>query len=102
MNEITSYNRVGTEPHRSYYIPFDVSDTAKEIYGIIDRRSSSRFISLDGKWQIKELVSPYNFDVNAELSEEITVPSSVQLHGYDRIQYINTRYPIPVMPPHVP
>ena len=102
MNEITSYNRVGTEPHRSYYIPFDVSDTAKEIYGIIDRSSSSRFISLDGKWQIKEIVSPDCFDVNAKLDEEITVPSSVQLHGYDRIQYINTRYPIPVMPPHVP
>ena len=54
MNEITSYKRIGTEPHRSYYIPFDYSDTTEEIYGITDRRSSSRFISLDGKWQIKD------------------------------------------------
>ena len=36
------------------------------------------------------------------LDETIPVPSCVQMHGYDHIQYLNTRYPFPVMLPHLP
>ena len=102
MKEFESFDRVGTTPHRSYYIPFGENDTVREKYGIIDRWSSSRFMSLDGMWQIAEHKYPDEFDVLAELTEEIDVPSSVQMKGYDRIQYLNTRYPFPVMPPYVP
>ncbi len=102
MNEINSFERIGTEPHRSYYIPFDVRDNVKFKYGITDRTSSSRFLSLDGLWQIREHNNFDTFDVNEELDSTIPVPSCVQMHGYDHIQYINSRYPFPVIFPHLP
>ncbi len=102
MKEYESYERIGVEAARAYYIPFDENDELRYIHGIIDRSSSSEFISLDGIWQIGQHSSPDKFDLNERLCSEIPVPSCVQMHGYDRIQYINTRYPIPVMPPYVP
>ena len=102
MREFERFERIGTLPHRSYYIPFSPSDDIKEKCGIIDRESSSRFTSLDGVWQIKKCCGVDDFDVECELCEKIDVPSSVQLRGYDQIQYLNTRYPFPVMPPYVP
>ncbi len=102
MKEIQKFERIGTMPHRSYYIPFGEDDTIQSKYGIIDRVSSSRFTSLDGMWKIKQHVHVEDFDVNEELEELIPVPSCVQMHGYDQIQYINARYPFPVIPPYVP
>ena len=100
--EFEKFERIGVEPHRSYYIPFNKSDKLKRKYRIIDRTSSSRFISLDGVWQIKEHSRVFDIDVNEELSSAIPVPSCVQMHGYDSIQYINYRYPFPVIFPKVP
>jgi len=102
MKEIEKFDRIGTTPHRSYYIPFAPDDTVKTIHGILDRTSSSRFTSLDGVWQIKQHDHADDFDVNEKLDESIPVPSCVQMHGYDQIQYINVRYPFPVMLPHLP
>ncbi|MBQ2712858.1 MAG: hypothetical protein IJF71_05705 [Clostridia bacterium] len=102
MKEYESFARIGTMPHRSYYIPFAEEDEVRTQYGITDRDSSSRFLSLDGVWQIKAHSHVEDFDVSEALSEEIPVPACVQMHGYDRIQYLNARYPFPVMPPHVP
>ena len=51
--EYESFERIGVEKHRSYYIPFAETDKVKNTFGIIDRRSSSRFLSLDGIWQIQ-------------------------------------------------
>ena len=102
MNEIESFDRIGVTRHRSYYIPFAESDTVKEKYGIVDRDSSSRFMSLDGVWQIGQIDHVEDFDISEELTSKIPVPSCVQMHGFDRIQYINTRYPFPVIPPYVP
>ena len=99
---IHGFERVGTMPHRSYYIPFAKSDAPGERLGIIDRHTSSRFISLDGEWQIKELKRADAVRIDEELSDVIDVPSCVQMRGYDGIQYLNTRYPIPFMPPFVP
>lgn len=89
-------------PHRSYYIPFEQGDHASDRLGIIDRATSSRFISLDGIWMIREHKHVEDFDLYEQLEIEIPVPSCVQMHGFDHIQYINVRYPFPVMPPHVP
>ena len=50
MKEYNRFDRIGTEPHRSYYIPFAEADEIGTRHGIVDRRSSSRFISLDGIW----------------------------------------------------
>ena len=102
MREFESFARIGTEPHRSYYIPFAETDTIRVKHGIQDRTSSSRFMSLDGVWQIKQHAHVDDFDINEKLDEAIPVPACVQMHGYAHIQYLNTRYPFPVMLPHLP
>mgnify|MGYP002509471541 CR=1 FL=1 len=102
MKEYERFERVGVEPHRSYYIPFAETDKIKNRFGIIDRRSSSRFLSLDGVWKIKQHRNVEQVILNEELSETIPVPACVQLHGYDYIQYLNYRYPLPVTLPHIP
>ena len=102
MREYESLERIGTEKHRSYYIPFAVNDKVEEKFGIIDRFSSSKFMSLDGVWKIKQHATATLPDINEELTEEIPVPSCVQMHGYDKIQYINVRYPFPVLFPRIP
>ena len=102
MKEFQRFDRIGTTPHRSYYIPFAENDTVRTKHNILDRTSSSRFTSLDGVWQIKQLDHVEDFDVNEKLGESIPVPACVQMHGYDHIQYLNIRYPFPVMLPHLP
>lgn len=102
MKEFQKFDRIGTTPHRSYYIPFAPEDTVKTKHSILDRSSSSRFTSLDGVWQIKQLDHVEDFDVNEMLGDSIPVPACVQMHGYDHIQYLNIRYPFPVMLPHLP
>lgn len=102
MMEFQRFDRIGTTPHRSYYIPFAPEDTVSTIHGIIDRKSSSRFTSLDGTWHIKALEHVEDFDIYERLDAVIPVPSCVQMHGYDQIQYLNSRYPFPVMLPHIP
>ena len=102
MREYERFDRIGTTPHRSYYIPFAPKDTVRTKHSILDRTSSSRFTSLDGVWQIKQIDHVEDFDINEMLDETIPVPSCVQMHGYDHIQYLNTRYPFPVMLPHLP
>ena len=69
MKEFQKFERVGTTPHRSYYIPFAEKDTVRTKHGILDRTSSSRFTSLDGVWQIKQLDHVEDFDVNEKLDE---------------------------------
>ena len=102
MKEFLKFDRIGTTPHRSYYIPFAENDVVSERHGIIDRTSSSRFVSLDGVWQIKQLCHAEDFNVRDRLEKTIPVPSCVQLHGFDQIQYLNYRYPFPVIFPHIP
>ena len=102
MKEYERFERIGTTPHRSYYIPFAENDVIRTKHGIQDRFSSSRFTSLDGVWQIKKLDHVEDFEINEKLEDRIPVPACVQMHGYDHIQYLNTRYPFPVMLPHLP
>lgn len=102
MKEFQKFERIGTKPHRSYYIPFALQDDICNTYEIIDRASSSRFLLLDGMWQIRQHNHVEDFELKETMETTIPVPSCVQLHGYDRIQYLNTRYPIPVTFPHLP
>ena len=101
MKEYQSFNRIGVEPQRAYYIPFDETDSVKYKYGIVDRNSSSRFISLDGVWSIKQYACVEDVDITNQPTETIPVPSCVQMHGYDQIQYLNHRYPFPVTFPYI-
>ena len=102
MKEFQKFDRIGTTPHRSYYIPFAEKDVVRTKHSILDRTSSSRFTSLDGVWQIGQLDHVEDFKVDEKLENSIPVPSCVQMHGYDHIQYLNIRYPFPVMLPHLP
>ena len=102
MKELQSFARIGTTPHRAYYIPFAPEDRVDMVFGIPDRVASSRFTSLDGLWQIKQLAHPEDFDIGEDLDQTIPVPSCVQMYGFDQIQYINARFPFPVLLPHLP
>ena len=99
--EYLSFVSIGTEKQRSYYIPFSKTDEPKLRDKIIDRRSSSRFISLDGKWKIKEYMGLAGVDLSAKLKKTISVPSCVQLCGFLSPQYLNDRYPSFYEPPYV-
>lgn len=101
MKEYESFARIGTTPHRSYYIPFAPNDMITTRNDILDRTSSSRFTPLDGVWKIKQHDHVEDFNITENLEDSIPVPSCVQMHGYDHIQYINSRYPFPVLLPHI-
>ena len=102
MKEYESFDRIGTMPHRSYYIPFAENEVIGTVHGIQDRTTSSRFLSFDGMWQIKQHDHVEDFELHEELPNRIPVPACVQMYGYDHIQYLNIRYPFPVMLPHIP
>lgn len=100
--EYESYRRVGTEKPRAYYIPFGEEQEIPFRFGIQDRSASDRFYSLDGVWQFRAHACIGDAEWEEELPDTIDVPSCVQMKGYDRIQYLNTRYPIPFDPPFTP
>ncbi|MBQ3110738.1 MAG: hypothetical protein IJC69_06320, partial [Clostridia bacterium] len=77
MREYEKFDRIGTTAHRSYYIPFATDDAVGYKHGILDRTSSSRFTSLDGVWQIKQLAHVEDFNVNEMLEDSIPVPACV-------------------------
>lgn len=90
---------INTQPYRCYYVPFRVEDKFD-----LDRKKSSRFTSLNGKWQIKEYASFYDLPENflvETLDKTIDVPSCVQLNGFDYPQYVNQDYPYAFNPPYV-
>ena len=93
---------VNTLPCRAYYVPF--SDRYAALRD--ERRESDRFQLLSGKWQFRYFESlldlPDNFlTCNTDMTT-LPVPSAWQMHGFDRHQYTNWRYPFPYDPPHVP
>ncbi len=100
--EWLDFNRNGVEKPRAYYIPFSAEAEFAFKNRILDREASDCFISLNGAWKIAEYTRPDLVDITKEPTDKIFVPSCVQMHGYDRIQYINCRYPFPFDPPFVP
>ena len=90
---------------RATSIPYsDVADAKKDIRGL-----SPYFKLLNGKWNFQYCENEYDVDESFYLPEYddedwdiIPVPSSWQVLGYDKPQYINVRYPYPVDPPHIP
>lgn len=94
-----------TMPYRAYYIP------ASERMGILaeNRHESDRITMLNGDWKFKYYDSIY--DLQEKFYEEgfavdgydtIPVPGMWQYFGYDYLEYMDTRYPIPIDPPYVP
>ncbi len=96
---------IGCEPPRSYYIPYGLPGTA----AAMEREKSDRLRLLDGEWAFSYYGSLADIpdsvlkpEANIGAWDRIPVPSNWQLHGYDRPQYLNTRYPFPIDPPFVP
>lgn len=89
-------------PH-SYFIPYADKETALRD----NKELSPYYASLSGDWDFAyyKRFSDVPKDVarcdEAE-SCRIPVPSNFQMYGYDTPQYVNTTYPIPLNPPHVP
>ena len=91
---------VNTLDNHCYFIPF-----AKGQNPFADRKKSSRFELLNGRWNFKYYDSLIDLpdDFTGEIpATTIPVPSNWQLHGYDKPQYTNVDYPIPYTPPVVP
>lgn len=94
-----------TQPERAYYLPAQerLEDPVEH------REASERFFLLNGMWKFRYYESIYDLkeefyreNVPDEEWDRIPVPSVWQMHGYDRHQYTNVRYPFPLDPPHVP
>ncbi len=97
---------VNTMPNRCYYIPCNDEKTALSDNS---RQISDRLMMLSGRWDFKYFKSIHDvsekfwedgFEPNCP--ETIPVPSAWQMHGYDKHQYTNVRYPFPYDPPYVP
>ena len=86
-------------PH-AYFIPFEKKES---VYA--NRRTSEFYQDLNGVWKVQEYKSILdvsdNFYLNAP-TDDIEVPSCVQLHGYDQMQYTNYCYPFADNPPYTP
>jgi len=91
---------------RSYFIPFSsVKKLVKTDYKN-ERYKSDRIMMLSGEWDFayyeKLSLVPDSLDTDRVSFDKITVPCTWQRTGYDQIAYINTRYPFPKKPPHIP
>ncbi len=94
---------VNTMPERAYYMPSANASLERPA-------GEERVFSLNGEWEFRYYDSVY--DLKDHFFEEsydarggwgtIPVPSVWQMHGYDRHQYTNVRYPFPLDPPYVP
>ena len=98
---------VGCEKPTAYMIPYESAQKAEE--GI--RGRSAYFTNLCGEWQFgyfPSLARLGGVECLAEVplgEDRITVPMSWQYaldRGYDTPDYVNQKYPFPVMPPEVP
>ncbi len=92
-------------PYRSYYVP------ASAYMGCLvhDREASDRLQFLNGDWKFQFYQTIYDLQekfyeegYDAGGFESLPVPGVWQNFGYDRHQYTNVRYPIPLDPPYVP
>ncbi|MGN0447404.1 MAG: glycoside hydrolase family 2 TIM barrel-domain containing protein [Acutalibacteraceae bacterium] len=93
-------------PARSYFIPFSDEKALEKTDYKNERYNSDRVIMLSGEWDFKYFDKlskvPDSFDSDKAEFDRISVPSTWQRTGYDQIAYINTRYPFPKKPPHIP
>lgn len=91
---------------RSYFIPFSSADRIGETDYKNERYLSDRVTMLSGEWDFAyfEKLSQIadTIDTDKQSFDKMTVPCTWQRSGYDQIAYINTRYPFPKKPPHIP
>jgi beta-galactosidase len=95
----------GTEPPHATLMPY----SSREQAVAADRSASDHFFSLNGLWKFHWVPKPadrpvdfYKPDYDAASWKEISVPGNWQLQGYDVPRYLNSAYPFPANPPHIP
>ncbi|MDD6012381.1 MAG: glycoside hydrolase family 2 TIM barrel-domain containing protein [Oscillospiraceae bacterium] len=93
-------------PPRSYFIPFSSEEALENADYKNERYRSDRITMLSGEWDFAyyDHLSkvPADFETEKTAFDKVTTPSTWQRTGYDQIAYINTRYPFPKRPPHIP
>ncbi len=99
---------VNCEEPRAYFIPFQDEKSA-----LLPRSESRYFHSLCGEWDFRFYNCPADIDeeffaekyeINSNFNK-IMVPMNWQMDldkGYDKPNYTNVRYPIPIDAPYVP
>lgn len=91
---------------RSYFIPFSNETVLENTDYKSERYHSDRITVLSGEWDFayyKKLSEiPETLDTDSVSFDRVSVPCTWQRTGYDQIAYINTRYPFPKRPPHIP
>lgn len=97
---------IGKLPARSYFIPFSDRERADSVNVLSKRYSSDKVRVLNGLWDFAFYRNPN--DVPAEIDTDemsfdvIKVPGCLQMQGYDKPFYLNSRYPFPCHPPVIP
>ena len=93
-------------PERSYFVPFSSAEKISATDYKNERYLSDRVTVLSGEWDFayyeKLSLVPDDFSTDKAKFDKITVSCTWQRTGYDQIAYINTRYPFPKKPPHIP
>lgn len=91
---------------RSYFVPFSSVEALEKTDYKNERYKSDRVTMLSGEWDFayfeKLSYVPEVLDSDIIGFDRVTVPCTWQRTGYDQIAYINTRYPFPKKPPHIP
>ena len=91
---------INVMPTHAYFIPFDNKET---VYN--DRRTSPNYQDLNGAWKVQEYESILDvaddFYLNTP-TDDVEVPSCLQLLGYDQMQYVNAFFPFADNPPYTP
>lgn len=91
---------------RTYFIPFSSTEKLNATDYKTERYESDRVMMLSGEWDFayfgKLSEIPETFDADKLSYDKADVPCTWQRTGYDQIAYINTRYPFPKRPPHIP
>lgn len=93
-------------PHRSYFIPFRTREALENSDFLTERRDSDAVLLLSGDWDFKYYKSASalktDFDTESVNFDSVHVPSTWQKTGYDTVNYLNSRYPFPCIPPKTP
>lgn len=91
--ETVQINRL---PSRATFMPYNTLDEAKKC----ERKLSQRYFDLCGSWKFciyntyRDIEKGfYECDFDNSHWDEIPVPSSWQMHGYDYPIYANVQYP---------
>ena len=90
---VTGINRLAS---RASFVPFESLDKAKKG----EKKESGRYFDLNGSWKFRlfdtykdKLLTFSDVDFDSSGWDDICVPSSWQMQGYDYPIYANTQYP---------